>query len=219
MKRILGLVLGLTIVLGFLGVRYMQNKTDSGLVIILNGPSSVGKSSILGSFQTKNKELWLGMGLDSLFVKVLPPKVYLEDKPEHHSVMRGVASVDKDGNKIFDLRIGDAGQKVIRGMHRTIEAYARTGNNVIVDYINYDSAWIGDLKSTLKGIKVFFVGVKASLETIEEREKDRGTSPQGHARSHYDTVHQGVNYDLVIDTENKTADESAEELIQFIRSK
>ncbi|MBT3827738.1 hypothetical protein HOL34_00455 [bacterium] len=217
MKRLL-LVLGFVVVVFFVW-KHMQKNSDNGLVVILNGPSSVGKSSIIKLFQEKNEKLWLGIGIDSFFVGVLSSKFYLEDKPEHHAVMRGIASVNSDGNKVFDLCIGEVGQKVIKGMNRAIGAYARAGNNVIVDYINYDSSWIEDLKAALSGVKVVFIGVKATLETIEAREKIRATSPQGHARSHYDSVHQGIVYDLVLDTENKTASQAAQELMEFIRSK
>jgi len=215
MKRI-HLVL-LIITFSFVTNVYIQNNHKKGSVIILNGPSSVGKSSIIRSFQNKNNKVWLGIGLDKFFVDLLPSKFYLEAKPEHHTVMQGVASVDAKGNKVFNLYIGKEGQKVIKGMHRAIREYVRAGNNVIVDYINYDPFWIKDLKKSLKGIKVIFVKINASLKTIEEREKNRATSPQGHARSHYHTVHQGINYDLTINTDHKTVDEASEEIIKYLQ--
>src|SRR5690606_5603281 len=92
----------------------MVNKLEYGTVIILNGPSAVGKSSIMRAFQAKRVEPWLGIGIDNFFVGVLPPKFYMEDKPEHHAVMRGIASEDEQG-KLFTLHIGAAGQKVIKG--------------------------------------------------------------------------------------------------------
>ena len=85
-------------------------------------------------------------------------------------------------------------------MHRAIAAYANTGNNVVVDYIKYEPEWLPDIQNALHGIKVIWVGVTANLESIEQREKKRGTSPEGHARSHYHTVHQGITYDLMINT-------------------
>lgn len=101
-------------------------------------------------------------------------------------------------------------------MHRAIAAYAKTGNNVIVDYINYDSTWIPDLKKSLIGVKTFFVRVTASLETIEAREKSRGTSPQGHARSHYDTVHKGLKYDLKLNTDDMKPKQAAQKIVDNI---
>ena len=182
-----------------------------GTVIILNGPSSVGKSSIIKAFQEKEKTPWLSIGIDNFFVGILPPKFYLEDKPEHRLIMHGVASEDKEG-KLFTLNIGPEGQKVIKGMHQAIAAYAHTGNNVIVDYIKYEDTWLADLKKTLCDVKVIWVGVTAQLESIEQREKKRGTSPEGHARSHYHTVHREITYDLMLDTDSLTPEQAADQL-------
>lgn len=130
--------------------------------------------------------------------------------------MHGTASEDNDG-KLFTLTIGSEGQKVIKGMHRAIAAYAHSGNNVIVDYIKYDDAWIPDLKNSLHEIKVIWIGVTAPLEILKEREKKRGTSPEGHARSHHNTVHDGMTYDLILETESLTPDECANKIISFVQ--
>ena len=214
------LVCGLcaTIVLLMSACETHKNSIKPGTVIILNGPSSVGKSSIIKAFQAKQSTPWLSLGIDNFFVGVLPPKFYLEDTPEHRLVMHGVASEDKNG-KLFTLEVGAEGQKVIRGMHRAIAAYAHTGNNVIVDYIKYEDVWITDLQEALKGINVIWVGVTAPLEIIEQREKKRGTSPEGHARSHYHTVHQGMRYDVMVDTSKETPEQAAELIIKFVKEK
>lgn len=194
-----------------------KSNINTGTVIILNGPSSVGKSSIIKAFQTKRPEPWLSIGIDNFFVGVLPPKFYLESKPEHYGVMRGIASEDALG-KLFTLEVGSEGQKVIKGMHHAIAAYAKAGNNVIVDYIKYEQPWIDDLKNALQGIKVIWVGATASLESIQQREKKRGTSPEGHARSHYHTVHQGMDYDLMLDTDKLNPEQAADKIIEFIKN-
>ncbi|MBA3752110.1 hypothetical protein H0X06_04945 [Candidatus Dependentiae bacterium] len=183
-----------------------------GTVIILNGPSAVGKSSIIKTFQEKQDTPWLGMGIDNLFVGVLSLKFLLDPQ---YKVMQGFSTEDADG-KLFTLHIGSEGQKIIRGMHRAIAAYARTGNNVIVDYITYDPTWIADLQSSLKGINTVYIGVTASLETIQHREKSRGTSPEGHGRSLYETVHAGWKYDLKLDTDTITPDQAADKIKQYM---
>jgi chloramphenicol 3-O phosphotransferase len=199
-------------------ISYFVRRTGTGTVIILNGTSAVGKSSIMRAFQAKHTEPWLGIGIDNFFIGVLPPKFYLENKVEHHAVMQGIATEDAQG-KLFTLHIGEQGQKIIKGMHRAIAAYAKVGNNVIVDYIMYDSAWRDDLKSSLSGIPVIFVGVTASLSTLEQREKMRGTSPEGHARSIYESVHQGWHYDLEINTDEMTPDQIVDRIDMYIESK
>lgn len=182
--------------------------TKPGMVIIVNGPSSVGKSSIIRAFQAKQATPWLGAGIDHLYVGVIPP-CWLDDKPEHASMMT-IETIEDETGKTVTAVFGPEGRKVIKGMHRAIAAYAHTGNNVIVDYINYEPSWIPDLQEALHGLKIIWVGVNASLKIIEEREKARGTSPQGHARSHYQTVHKGVQYDLMINTDTQNPEEAAQ---------
>lgn len=207
--RVIVAIFGISMITGCWKKDKEAHVTKPGLVVVLNGPSSVGKTSIVRVFQSLRAEPWLSIGLDNFFVGVIPSKFYLENKPEHHKVMQGVASFDKDNKPVFTLTLGEQGRRIMQGMHRSIAAYARAGNNVIVDYIMYDPAWRKDFEETFQGVKVLWVGVKASLEVIEERERRRGTSPQGHARSHYDTVHRGLTYDLVLDTENQLPEASA----------
>jgi chloramphenicol 3-O phosphotransferase len=181
-----------------------------GSVIILNGPSSVGKSSIVKAFQLQQKTPWLATGIDHLYVGVIPPH-WLDDKPEHHAIMTIKTTEDQDG-KIVTAVFGPEGKKVIKGMHRAIAAYAHAGNNVIVDYIKYEPAWLEDLQNALSGIKTLWVKVTAPLDVIIKREKERGTSPEGHARSHYHTIHENVPYDVMVNTHELTPEESAKKI-------
>jgi len=207
--------LGLCISIVVVTACVTRSSEPFGTVIILNGPSAVGKSSIIKAFQDKQDTPWLGMGIDNLFVGVVSMKFLLDPK---YNVMQGFATEDESG-KLFTLQIGCEGQKIIKGMHRAIAAYARTGNNVIVDYITYDPTWIADLQSSLKGINTVYVGVTASLETIQQREKARGTSPEGHGRSLYESVHKGWNYDLTINTDNITPDQVVDHITQYLAKK
>lgn len=191
-------------------------KTEKcGTVIILNGTSAVGKSSIMRVFQEKHDTPWLGMGIDNFFIGLLPFKFYFDPK---FNVMRGEATEDEEG-KLFTLHIGSEGQKMISGMHRAIASYAKAGNNVIVDYIMYDPAWHDDLMSALSGVSVVAVGVTASLAVVQEREKKRATSPEGHARSIYDTVHQGWKYNLEINTDEMTLEQIVEKIDEYLAAK
>ena len=188
-----------------------------GTVIILNGPSSVGKTSIVKSLQKIEVEPLLSIGIDNFFVGVIPQRFCLEDRPEHHKVMNGVVSIEND-KKVFTLSIGIEGKKIMKGMHRAIAEYAKQGCNVVVDYISYEPELRDNLLQVLDDLKVIKVGVKATLAVIEHREKERATSPEGHARSHYDTVHEGWNYDISVDSEKNSPEEIAEKIYKFSRS-
>ena len=57
------------------------------------------------------------------------------------------------------------------------------------------------------------------LDILEQREQGRGTSPKGHARSHYDTVHWDIVYDLQVDSSKQSPTEIAQSIKDFIEKK
>jgi chloramphenicol 3-O phosphotransferase len=201
----------------------MNNST----IIFLNGPSSSGKSSIQKSLQKIATQNVLRIGIDTFFdalIKEPDLSSFKKDKKfdqftPQGEYIRGIKlQRDDSGNPVVPLKVGPAGERIIFGMHRAIRAYAEAGNNVIVDYILYNPAWIKDLAQSLKDHRVYFIKIHAPLEVIEQREKDRNTSPPGHARSHYGTVHQGMVYDLDADTSENTPEEAAKRILDFIQS-
>lgn len=196
----------------------MSDNKKCGRVIIINGPSATGKTSLQKEFQelmrTEKNELWIRLGIDNLFDNVLPP-ITLEnlDFYQTKNDIRWVESgVDRDNNPVVTLYIGDAGKKVIDGMHEAIACYAKRGNNVIVDYIMYDPSWYLELEQKLSDIPHYWVKMDIDLEILEQREKARHTSPVGHARSHYFAVHDNIKYDYVLNCNIKTPAELAIEL-------
>lgn len=199
---------------------------NSGIVIILNGPSAAGKSSIQNEIQKQSDALFLKVGIDTFFDALLPEPdlTSFEEKKEFkqyapdHTLIRGIQlKKDKDGNQIVPLEVGPAGDKVISGMHYAIAAYANRGNNEVVDYILYKPEWLPDLVQALKNNKVYLIGIRAPLSILEEREKKRGTSPVGHARSHYDQVHKGFVYDFELDVSDLSPAESAKLILDFVK--
>ena len=198
---------------------FLEKKPTPGTVIVLNGTSAVGKSSISRALQDKmrSKPL-LGMGLDSLFVAVLPKRYISEATEETKPVMQGHAQKTPDGHDVFYLEVGPEGRTVISGMHHAIAAYAKQGNNVVVDYILYEREWLNELMAVLQHIPVYFIGIKADLDVIEQRERNRATSPKGHARAYYQKVHEGLLYDLELDTTNMSPEQTADRIKDFVES-
>jgi chloramphenicol 3-O phosphotransferase len=192
---------------------------QTGTVIILNGPSASGKSSIQKEFQyLMMPNLWVKLGIDNLFDKPMPD-ITLENLSfwQSENPIRWVTmSKDKDENAIMTLFTGEQGDKVAYGMNSAIAEYAKTGNNCIVDYIAYKKEWIDDLQKKLKNIKTYFVKVEITLSTLEEREVARATSPKGHARSHYDFVHWDIAYDLEVNSDKDSARTIAEQIKKFL---
>ena len=193
--------------------------TKTGTIIILNGPSAAGKTTLQKEIQKSFDELYLTVGIDGFFDAILP-----HDFPEGQSIVGGefvrgiTTSIDGAGHPIIQLNVGPLGRRVVAGMHHAIAAYAAAGNNLVVDYILYQPDWLPELIDALKNFRVYFIGVTIPLEVLEERERARGTSPVGHARSHYDAVHAHGIYDLEVDTSKASAQEAAQIIKQFMQN-
>lgn len=193
--------------------------THTGTVIILNGPSGSGKSSIQKEFQyLMMPNLWIKLGIDTLFDKPMPD-INLENLSvwQSKNPIRWVETTkDAEGNSVITLQVGQQGERVAYGMNSAIAEYAKNGCDIIVDYIAYKKEWIDDLSKKLAGIKTYWVKVEIPLATLEAREAARGTSPQGHARSHYNTVYADIKYDLAVDTEKESAVQVAQRIKKYI---
>ncbi|MDR3646871.1 MAG: AAA family ATPase [Candidatus Babeliales bacterium] len=194
---------------------HTSTKIKHGTVIILNGTSSVGKSTIQKKVQELFNEPYLRMGLDDL---AFLPDNYISINGPVAPADKGIYLETKEigGHKVVYINYGEVAQKMMRGIHRTFAAFASSGNNIIIDYILYDPMWLKDLTNVLKDYKVYFIGVHSPLEIIEQREKERGNRLLGHARSHYNTVHKNLIYDLELDSSKLTPEESALEIKKYI---
>lgn len=191
----------------------------SGKVIVLNGPSAAGKTSIQKEFQKlMMPDLWIKLGIDNLFDNPMP-EINLENLQfwQSKNPIRWVETEqDSEGNSVITLFTGEQGERVAYGMNSAIAEYAKSGCNCIVDYIAYKKEWLDDLRYKLKNIKTYWVKVSLPLAVLEERETARGTSPKGHARSHYDTVFWDVKYDIEVNSDKESAREIAQRLRNYV---
>ena len=199
---------------------YFQRSKTYGTVIILNGPSASGKSSIQKDFQyIMMPNLWIKLGIDNLFDKPMPD-INLDNLQfwQTKNQIRWVETTqDANQNAIITLFTGPDGEKVAYGMNSAIAEYAKAGCNIIVDYIAYKKEWADDLRNKLKNIKSYWVKVNIPLSILEEREVARGTSPKGHARSHYDFVYWDLKYDLEVNPDKENTTEIAKQIKSFFK--
>ena len=187
-----------------------------GTVIILNGPSSTGKSSIQKEIQDSFDQPYLAMGIDSLLARMVPARYFSREVPDGNEVLAAETAKDLSGAPLFTVLFGPKGRQFVSGMHHAIASFAACGNNVVVDYILYEEEWLQELVDVLHGVTVYFVGVRAPLARLEIRERQRSHFPAGAARAHYDVVHKHGVYDLELDTSLRSAQECAEEVRQYI---
>ncbi|GGP22896.1 chloramphenicol phosphotransferase CPT family protein [Silvimonas iriomotensis] len=173
---------------------------DMPQVIVLNGTSSSGKTSIAGALQEKLPLQYLNFSIDSV-LDALP----LTDLAQLQS-----------GDII--TRNGHDWQKLVRGYHYALPGLLQAGLRLIVD-----NAWCHvdekrELLTELAGYRVMLVGVQCDLALVEQREQARGDRPPGLARWEFERVHQNMEYDVLLDTARANADACAEELAAQLRA-
>ena len=102
---------------------------------------------------------------------------------------------------------GPVGQRLAAGMRAAVAACARAGNDMVVDDVFVDPAWLDGWRSELTGLECLLVGVVAPLAVLEERESARGNRIAGEARFQFDAIHSGIEYDVTVDTAHQSPEE------------
>ena len=154
----------------------------SGRIIMLNGASSSGKTTLARQLQTDLEIPFLHFSSDQL--------VDGGALPRRRDPVGAFAWVGQMRPRFFD------------GFHRCIPALAAAGNNLIVDHIIEYRPWRDQLGALLSDFDVFLVGVHCDMDELERREQQRGDRQTGEGRSHIEDhrIHDFGPYDLSVDT-------------------
>ncbi|MVO87612.1 chloramphenicol phosphotransferase CPT [Streptomyces sp. p1417] len=156
-------------------------------LIVLNGGSSSGKSGIARCLQAELSEPWLSLGVDT-FVAALPAAMQASDA--------GIEFAD-DGA----VTVGEEFRTLEAAWIEGVAAMARAGARVIVDEVFLGGARSqGRWRRALEGVPVLWVGVRCEAGVAAGRETARGDRITGMAAKQADLVHQGVRYDVEVDT-------------------
>jgi chloramphenicol 3-O phosphotransferase len=164
----------------------MTESPATGRVIVLNGGSSSGKSTIGRAVQSAMDGDWLLIGIDVL-IWMLPVELV--------GSRSGLSVVDGE------IRRGPAFRSAYEGFQHGVAALCRAGQNVVIDDVLIDGGadqrrWT----AALAGIDAVWVGVRCDGEIAVARESARGDRPVGVAARYADCVHRGVDYDIDVDT-------------------
>ena len=155
-----------------------------GTVILLNGTSSAGKTTIARELQTRLDSVFLHVGIDH-FMSMLPSRYFGVGPPFTRAALEGfrwVRPPTGEETRGVVIEAGPLAQQVVSSYHRSVASLARTGMNVIVDDVLLDPDWLDDWLAVLEGIPALLVGVRCPLAEIERRELARGDREPGQAR-------------------------------------
>jgi chloramphenicol 3-O phosphotransferase len=163
-------------------------------VIVLNGSSSSGKTTIARCLKAILPTAWMSLSIDDL-LHALPPSLM--------DTEAGVAFGEHG-----EVTIGEGFREIATAWMAGIGAMARAGGRIIYDDVFLSGAESqARLRAHLDGLSVLWVGVHCDAEVAAGREFARGDRVVGGAATQASSVHEGVSYDLEIDT---TSTESLE---------
>ncbi|GLY92436.1 chloramphenicol phosphotransferase CPT [Actinoallomurus iriomotensis] len=171
-------------------------------VIVLNGGSSSGKSGLARCLQSVLPDSWLTLGVDTL-IEAMPLAVRVSDVP-----------ISADG----EVGTGPEFRRLETAWIEGVAAMARSGARIIVDEVFLGGAesqrrW----REALRGLDVLWVGVRCDGTVAAGREIARGDRVPGMAARQADLVHQGVTYDLEVDTARTESLECARVIAAHVR--
>ena len=172
-------------------------------IIVLNGGSSSGKTTLARSLQAILSEPWLRVGVDTL-IDAMPASIT--------SGGAGIGFTASGG-----VSVGSAFRALELAWMRGVAAMARAGANIIVDDVFLGGGTSQDRwRAALKGLRVLWVGVSCAPEVAAQREASRSDRIAGMAASQTAVVHEGVLYDVQVDTSYRSSLECARILATHI---
>lgn len=177
-------------------------------MIVLNGTSSSGKTSIVACLQALLPSPFLAFSVDT-FVAALPPEADASAPTDTVPIDTAPIDTVRSVEARHGIAFGADGQVSVDARFRRLElawyqglaAIAAAGVGVILDEVFLGGAASqARLGGAMRAQTVLWVGVTCDLAVAEARETARADRVAGMAASQVDRVHAGVDYDLIVDT-------------------
>jgi len=186
-------------------------------VILLNGTSSAGKTTLAKHLQRALPGCWQHMALDQ----------FRDGLPDHYRGLNapqgttGAAGLNVVPNTAHDLAFtevvfGEEGQRMLRGMRRAMRAMIDAGVNIIIDDILLTPDFLHDYLEVFNANQVLLVGVRCDLRIIEAREAQRLGRFPGTAAGQFISCHAHETYDVEVDTGRQSPEACAAQVIDAV---
>jgi len=175
-----------------------------GKVILLQGISSAGKSTLAAAMQLALEEHWWMFEADDI--------TRMQATSERSGWWQLTPEEKPHSSWNSDQRL----KQWLAGYFGCIATIAKSGSNVIAVGGWLQTEWLLELAASLEEIEAYCVGVYCSAEEAERREMARGDRHVGYSRNQLDLVHTHAPYDAHVDTEFQTAEECVHVIEQML---
>jgi len=184
------------------------------MIILLNGTSSSGKTTIARIMQERFDGVLLLYGVDTMVQTAFPEKC---DYPpcDEQAVRATVREID--GVPHATLTIMPYMYPVYRAAVEFYRRLSGLGYDLIVDEVLFDPVRISQYVELLSEETVYFIGVTPAKDVVVRRERERGDRMPGLAAGLHELVHHpDFRYDLCLDTGTLAPEEAAGRVLRFI---
>ncbi len=164
-------------------------------IVVLNGTSSSGKTSIARAFQERAPGVFLNLSIDTILY-ALPP---------------GVLERMKRGED-------RAGPEIVRAFYACVRELAALGLDLVIDHAVTSQAEAEWLAAAVQSHDTLLVGLDCPVDVLAERERQRGDRRPGMAGAQCERIHRWLAYDLRIDTSAIDPEEAARQIVAALES-
>jgi chloramphenicol 3-O phosphotransferase len=189
----------------------------TGVVIVLNGTGSAGKSSIVAALQQVSSDPYVNVGIDTFWIHMFP---WAWDGAR----IAGVKVTPVEGSKppkcAWDVQ--PYGHLFISGLHHTVVTLAALGHHLIVDHAFDHRRWVEECVRLWQDIPVYLIGVYCPLDVLLQRaEARKAERPEAYPQIvtwEFDETHRYTRgiYDLEVDTSRLSPMECARQILRHV---
>ncbi len=189
---------------------------SGGRLVILNGTSSAGKTTLGRAVQDLDEAPWILTGVDHYWSRL--PRRYLDDEAGNPDGFRSIYDGEGEARRTVGFVVGPTFRRLMYGLHRAVAALVGSGNHVLVDYLPFDDDLARVAVSVWADLGSMLVAVRPPLAVAERWERERGDRDLGQARVMFEQAYAFGRFDLTIDPSTTSPREGAERLLAHLRA-
>jgi len=181
-------------------------------IIILNGASSSGKTSLARALQQRWQRPLLLLGIDDI-ISMMP----FQYTGDGECAEQGFRITAAPGSPQFVP--GKWGYRLNELAARYVASIARSEFDLVLDYV-FSEQLLLPFATELSEKNVLFCGVYCAIDQLESRERLRGDRAIGLAREQLKSVHFcRQHYHMEVDSGECSVDTMADEILTRVNSK
>lgn len=185
------------------------------IAILLNGPTSSGKSLISYFFQKMVDPPFLHIGIDTM-IALMPERLNDWTGQQVEDGFWWKESVDEQNEPMAAIQMGPYAVKISETYLQVVKTLMANGHHVIIDEVAFGPKSLEKWHQVLCAYQLYTVGVYCDLAVLQKREQQRQDRKVGSAKHQFLNVHKDVSYDLTVNTTDSNPESCVEKIVQHI---